>query len=187
MLLTDMTTLRLIKIYLVTLIAWHTPIFAEPQPFTGIVALHNQVRASYGQQPLSWSDDLAHYAKQWTNYLATQKNCSMLHRPNEAASPFRQIYGENLFWASPMTHANGAIQQQAITSQDVVTAWAEEAAYYDYQTNQCQPGEDCGHFTQMVWHESRQMGCAMAICPDKSQIWACNYYPRGNYIGEWPY
>jgi len=174
---------------LALLILTSTPgyLLAEPAPFAGMVQLHNEVRQKYGQQPLSWSNDLAQYAKQWTDYLAEEQNCSMLHRPNQEGAPYQQIYGENLFWASPVELANGVIQQQKITSRTVVTAWAEEVNYYDYNRNRCQPGEDCGHFTQMVWHESRQIGCAMAICPDKSQIWACNYYPRGNYIGEWPY
>jgi hypothetical protein len=110
----------------------------------------------------------------------------MIHRPNNSG-PFKQIHGENLFWASPKELADGQKQIQTITTKDIIKAWAEEENFYDYPKNQCLPGEDCGHFTQMVWHESREVGCAMAVCSDKSQIWACNYHPRGNYIGEWPY
>ena len=92
-----------------------------------------------------------------------------------------------MFWASAETLANGSEKAQQFTTVEVVTAWAEEEEYYDYQSNTCQPGQICGHFTQMVWHESQQVGCAKAMCADKSQIWACNYHPRGNYIGEKPY
>ena len=164
---------------------------SEPQQFAGIIASHNKVRQKLNQHPLSWSDSLANYAQQWVNRLAETENCSMLHRPNYEGEPdsenYLQIHGENLFWASPETLGNGQTKLQNVSNAEVVNAWAEEEDYYDYQTNSCQPGKVCGHFTQMVWHESRQVGCAKAICPDKSQIWACNYHPRGNYIGELPY
>ncbi len=160
---------------------------AEPAKFKGMVALHNNVRAAHQQPPLIWSEPLSSYAQAWVNHLAATQNCTMMHRPNDAGTPFQQIYGENLFWASPEIQHNRENVLQRISVKEVVNAWAEEEAFYNYQANQCQPGEDCGHYTQMVWHESREIGCAMAICPDQSQIWACNYYPQGNYIGERPY
>ena len=163
----------------------------EPQQFAGILASHNTVRAKFNQVSLTWSDSLAGYAQQWVDHLAKTRNCAMIHRPNydnEVESKrFLQVNGENLFWASAEVFENGTQKLQHFTAKEVVKAWAVEENYYDYQSNSCEPGQQCGHFTQMVWHESRQVGCAKAICPDKSQIWACNYYPRGNYIGEKPY
>ena len=159
----------------------------EPEKFSGIIALHNAVRAEHQQHPLTWSPALANYAQQWVNHLAKTENCGMMHRPNYNGASFQQKHGENLFWASPVQLSNGRNRKQSITNRDIMTAWVEEENYYDYRTNRCQPGEDCGHFTQVVWHESRQVGCAMAVCSDQSQIWACNYHPRGNYIGERPY
>ena len=176
-------------IYLNSLFIVASPqIFAtEPNLFKGMTYYHNQLRTAYSQTPLSWSDHLANYAKQWVNHLATTKNCAMIHRPNKGNSPFKQVYGENLFWASPEVFSDGEVLLQDINIKNVFDAWAEEESYYDYQTNTCQDGKDCGHFTQIVWHETQKVGCAMAICSDMSQIWACNYSPRGNYIGEWPY
>lgn len=160
---------------------------SEPAQFSGLVAYHNKVRTKHQQAPLTWSNTLAQYAQQWVTHLATTQNCAMIHRPNQNGGAYQQQHGENLFWASPEELGNGTKKLQHFSVKDIVNAWAEEEAFYDYQTNQCQSGEECGHYTQMVWHESRQVGCAMAVCPDKSQIWACNYHPRGNYIGEWPY
>lgn len=164
---------------------------SEPQQFVGILVSHNKVRQKFNQQPLTWSNSLASYAQQWVSRLAETQNCQMLHRPNykgeHDSERYLQVHGENLFWASAEKLANGSAKLQHFSSVDVVRAWAEEEVYYDYQTNTCQPGQDCGHFTQMVWHESQQIGCAKAVCADKSQIWACNYHPRGNYIGERPY
>ncbi len=160
---------------------------AEPEQFSGIIDSHNKVRAKHNVQPLAWSNSLAQYAQQWVNNLAKTQNCEMIHRPNEGGGQFQQTHGENLFWASALELSGGQNQQQQFTARQIVKAWAEEESFYNYQTNQCQAGQDCGHYTQMVWHESQQVGCALAVCGDKSQIWACNYHPRGNYIGEKPY
>ncbi len=181
------STMKPIQLLFISLFLSLTAHASEPAQFKGMVNLHNQVRAKHQQKPLQWSDSLANYAQQWVNHLASEQNCSMIHRPNQGGGRFQQTHGENLFWASPEELANGIKKQQQFTAKDIVNAWAEEENYYDYQSNKCQAGEDCGHYTQMVWHESQKMGCAMAVCPDKSQILACNYHPRGNYIGEWPY
>jgi len=166
----------------------NAPSFAnEPAQFSGLIESHNLVREKHHVQPLTWSDSLAQYAQQWVEHLADTQNCEMIHRPNYGGGEFQQVHGENLFWASAIELATGQKQRQQFTPVEVVRAWAEEENFYNYQTNQCQEGEDCGHYTQMVWHESQQVGCAIAVCADKSQIWACNYYPRGNYIGERPY
>lgn len=163
----------------------------EPLQFAGILASHNKVRKKFKQHPLVWSDSLANYAQKWVNRLAETQNCKMLHRPNykgeHESENYLQVHGENLFWASPEVFPDGRSIIQSFTPKQVVKLWAIEEEHYDYQSNTCKPGQQCGHFTQMVWHESRQVGCAKAICPDKSQIWACNYHPRGNYIGEKPY
>lgn len=164
---------------------------AEPAQFSGILKSHNEVRSKFNQQPLTWSDSLAKYAQEWVNRLAETQNCQMYHRPNYEGEPdsdrYLQIHGENLFWASAEIKEDGEKKLQFFTPREIVAAWAEEESYYDYQSNTCQEGQICGHFTQMVWHESQQVGCAKAVCGDKSQIWACNYHPRGNYIGEHPY
>lgn len=158
---------------------------SEPTRFRGMVALHNQVRANHGLPPLKWSARLAGYAREWANELANNHNCSMMHRPQHGQ--FKQRFGENLFWASPEHWSNGEVRVQKLSPTEVVNAWAEEKEFYDYRTNRCVPGEDCGHYTQIVWRESQNVGCAIAVCQDKSQLWACNYDPPGNYIGERPY
>ena len=179
-----------ICLLLVLLIFTNSSSASEPSQFSGIVKYHNDVRSKFQQHPLTWSNSLASYAQEWVDRLAATQSCQMLHRPNYAgeydSEKYLQIHGENLFWASA-EYTNGTEKLQILSPKEIVAAWAEEEDYYDYQSNTCQEGQDCGHFTQMVWHESRQVGCAKAICGDKSQIWACNYHPRGNYIGEHPY
>jgi len=143
-------------------------VMAEPAaPFTGIVAAHNAERAKVGVAPLAWSAEVAAYAQEWADSLKTQ-NCAMQHRSEHR-------YGENLAWGG------------GLTPDRVVSMWSAESAHYHYASNACQAGQTCGHYTQVVWRTSNQLGCGMARCANGSDIWVCNYNPPGNYIGQKPY
>lgn len=182
-----MKNLLLPLIFISILVINASTFASEPMVFSGIVNLHNETRAEKGQQPLKWSNTLASYAQEWVDHLAETKNCKMVHRPDKKKEQFEQVHGENLFWSSPVEFEDGTTELELFTPKDVVSAWTIEESFYDYETNKCQDGKECGHYTQIVWHETEQVGCALAVCGDESQLWACNYSPRGNYIGEWPY
>ena len=159
---------------------------SNQQRFAGTLVAHNSVRAAHGLNPLRWSDSLAAYAQEWADHLAKTNRCFMRHRP-QTAGRFKQQYGENLWWASPRVWSDGIKEVQNITIGRVVKDWADEKPFYNYQKNTCKAGEQCGHYTQIVWRETTEVGCAYQQCSDKSQLWVCNYNPPGNYIGERPY
>lgn len=161
----------------------------EPTKLLGIIKAHNNVRGEKGLKSVKWSPELATYAQQWANYLAFKNNCRMQHRPR--SGKYRQKYGENLYWASPSmiwgSNSQSGNTVQKITPTDVVSSWASEEKDYNYATNSCRPGKQCGHYTQIVWENSTEVGCGMAVCADKGQLWVCNYNPPGNWVGEKPY
>ena len=76
-----------------------------------------------------------------------------------------------------------------VTPEQVVDYWGGEVQWYDYTTNSCNAptGKYCGHYTQVVWASTTEVGCAMAVCPDSAQIWTCQYRPAGNVVGQKPY
>ena len=51
--------------------------------------------------------------------------------------------------------------------------------------------EDCetflatGHFTQVVWKDTRQLGCGLAINRKNKVYGVCDYSPPGNYEGKY--
>ena len=151
----------------------------ETGAMQGMTATHNMIRARLGLPALRWSERLAAIASKRAAYLAEHNNCEMRHT--------RSGYGENIFWASPVKWSDGKREIQKITAEHVAEAWAAEAANYDYRTNTCRSGAMCGHYTQMVWKDTRELGCGMAVCDDKAQIWLCVYNPPGNYVGIRPY
>ena len=96
--------------------------------------------------------------------------------------------GENIAASAPPGHW---------TASDVVAAWASEAQDYDYATNTCALGKECGHYTQLVWRNSLRVGCAHQVCdtnwpfapspPGRWDFWVCDYEPPGNWVGQKPY
>ena len=138
---------------------------AESRFAIDMLAAHNAVRASLKIRPLTWSDKLAARAQDWADNLLARDQFS--HRP-------KSEYGENLF----------TITGAPATPEQVVAAWAAESQDYDYRSNQCR--KICGHYTQLVWKDTRRVGCAVAR-NGRREVWVCNYDPRGNYFGERPY
>ena len=132
-----------------------------------IVAAHNAVRSKVGVPPLAWSDELAQAAQNWANRLV-------------ATGAFEHsktgLYGENIFELSGAGFSGNPVQ--------VVSAWASESENYQYLTNSCMGV--CGHYTQIVWRDTRAVGCGVAQ-DGKREIWVCNYAPFGNIVGVKPY
>lgn len=148
------------------------PIVGEPTDLAGITAAHNALRAAVGVGPMSWNEDLEALA----NSLFGASNCVMEHsssgqRSNVAGFSY---VGENLYWSAGFKP----------TGADVSDAWGSEKADYDYATNSC--SGVCGHYTQQVWADSTELGCAMINCGNEYLV-ACEYGPGGNYIGQPPY
>ena len=151
------------------------------QRFAKTLEAHNRVRAKHNLPPLKWSNKLAKYSQQWANKLASGTACQMYHRSGTPP------YGENLFRSSAVIWSDGKREVSQVTISDVVKAWANEEKWYNYNNNSCQPGKQCGHYTQVVWKDTKEVGCAMKVCADKSQSWVCSYNPAGNYVGYRPY
>lgn len=126
---------------------------------------HNSVRARVGLRPLVWSDALAARAESWAQRLLARKE--FVHTPK---SP----YGQNLF----------AITGGHAPPDKVVAAWASEAKDYDYRSNSCRA--TCGHYTQIVWRDTREVGCGVARGA-RREVWVCEYSPHGNWVGKRPY
>jgi len=152
-----------------------------------MLAAHNSYRAAVGSPGLRWSDSLEAKAKNLANKLKL-KGCSMSHSST----------GENLYWASAKMSATSKDASgnwvwentvQAVDDKKVTNSWADEKQWFDYNKNKCNApaGKACGHYTQVVWKSTTELGCGNAVCSDSSQVWVCNYAPAGNIVGEKPY
>lgn len=128
---------------------------------------HNAAREEVGLAHLIWDETLVSYAQNYADRHIS--DCELVHSDGP--------YGENLAWSSGDLNAT-----------DAVTWWVDEKQYYDYSSNSCASGQQCGHYTQVVWRDSVRVGCAKVTCNDGGgTIIGCNYDPPGNYVGERPY
>ncbi|OMO72675.1 Allergen V5/Tpx-1-related protein [Corchorus capsularis] len=150
------------------------------------LAAHNKVlRASVGHSPLQWNNSLAGIAKQWA--LKRKNDCKMIHSTAGKEPHDSNAYRENLFWG----------KRSHWTPTKVVKHWADEKAYYNRNTNTCSPPKPkssderkrvCGHYTQIVWKDTADVGCAHIGCVnDQGFLFVCAYYSPGNYKGEDPF
>lgn len=48
-------------------------------------------------------------------------------------------------------------------------------------------GDECLHYTQVVWRDSVYLGCAKVNCYNGGSFVICSYDPPGNYEGDRPY
>lgn len=135
---------------------------------------HNKVRKDVGTAPLQWSTELAAYAQAWADNLANT-GCNMKHRPH--SGEWKQIHGENIFWGSGL----------AYSALDASKSWYSEIQDYKHGPLNDSNWSVAGHYTQMVWKNTTQVGIATVTCTDGSILIVANYDPPGNYMGEKAY
>jgi uncharacterized protein YkwD len=130
-----------------------------------MVAAHNAIRLKLNLPPLAWSGKLAKAAQEWADTLI---------RGGAFRHPLKSPWGQNL----------AEFYRDELLPDQVVHGWASEAAGYDYKTNRCTG--TCGHYTQLVWRDTKEVGCAVARRGER-EVWVCDYAPPGNYVGMRPY
>lgn len=139
----------------------------EGDPARAMLAAHNAVRAKVRVPALEWSVRLENVARTWAKTIVADGR--LRHRPDTS-------YGENLF----------VIEGERATPGQVTASWASEAADYNAERNVCRAGRDCAHYTQIVWRNTKLVGCASASRGDR-EVWVCYYDPAGNWVGERPF
>ena len=145
------------------------------QDAQAVLSFHNQVRAAVGSPQLSWSAKLSAYAQQWADYLATSNNCQLKHRTPPIGEGGLS-YGENIF--------EGSASYRPI---DAANTWYKEHEKYTYAIVSQNNWYQTGHYTQMVWKKTTHVGVGVAVCKNGQLIVVANYYPAGNYMGQFPY
>ena len=124
---------------------------------------------------LTWNNDLAATAAAWVAQCQDTESPSGLVDHNDGRSNGHPYYvGENIYASSGTATPAGAVE-----------SWADEKANFTYPSG-C--SGVCGHYTQIVWRTTREVGCAIGRCNGLSypSTIVCNYGPGGNSGGA-PY
>ena len=138
-----------------------------------VLAVHQMERAAVGVPGLVWSERLEADATRWARYLA---RIGQLEHESEVTGD-RDAPGENLWMGT----------RGAWSPAEMVRDWAGEKRDF-------RPGvfprvsrsggyERVGHYTQMVWRDTRAIGCGMATDGEMDYL-VCRYDRPGNVMGE---
>lgn len=121
---------------------------------------HNDARDEVCSPRLTWNPAIAAIAQSYS------ETCQLRHSANG--------YGENLYGGSSFIATAGM----------GVASWVDEKYTWTCGTP---PGIRTGHYTQVVWNTTAQIGCGASICtmdlgngPVNLYWMVCNYFPSGN-------
>jgi len=147
-----------------------TPIATATEKQDALSTHNNERKIFYNNGDLIWSDTLEKSAQDYANTLAQ-------------SGEFKHSgigYGENLYASS-----------YSSALKDGIVNWINEKSNYTYSTNSCKNNAICGHYTQVIWENTTEVGCARAIYKAGTfkggTVIVCQYNPAGNYVGQKPY
>lgn len=133
-----------------------------------LLVLHNQLRSRFAVPPLQWDASLADGAAGWAARIG---DSGVLEHSGV------EDMGENLWMGSTDRYAVDAM----------VGAWAEEQRLFRAgrfpDVSRSGDWSDVGHFTQVIWPDTRSVGCGLY----HGRVWdvlVCRYAPAGNVMGE---
>ena len=135
------------------------------------LAAHNAERAEFGVAPLTWNTHLASEARDYARQLARSE------RLRHSSREDRNGTGENLWMGSAGRYAPA----------DMIEAFASEKRFFRAgnfpRVSTTGNWADVGHYTQIVWEGTREVGCATAR-GERFDVLVCRYWPAGNVMGQ---
>ncbi|XP_053880061.1 cysteine-rich venom protein Cau1-like isoform X3 [Malaclemys terrapin pileata] len=134
---------------------------------TALVCLATGLQQSVGQV---WNAEAAKNAKSWA------EQCVYSHSPVSRRNVGNITCGENLYYSSVPKSWSSALQ-----------GWFDERDSFTFGVEPTSSNAVTGHYTQMVWYKSYEIGCSFAFCPYSAlykYYYVCHYYPAGNVVGS---
>jgi hypothetical protein len=171
--------MRLSRLVCALLLSTSAPAFAQdrsgdPRPLTSTeqtwLAEHNFERDAVGLPPLRWNPSLASDARGWAEDLAARR--AFHHSPDL----LRIRQGENLWRGSARRYE----------AWQMIDGFLAERRHFRPGTfpdvSATGRWSDVGHYTQIIWPETREVGCALAA-NTRDEVLVCRYWPAGNVLG----
>ncbi|KZF20631.1 PR-1-like protein [Xylona heveae TC161] len=152
---------------------------SSPSDYASTVLYHHNVhRANHTVSDLQYNDTLADIASQIAS------SCVYAHNTQTGGGG----YGQNIAAGVDASGIDKIISDMFYNG---------EINYFDGLYGQANPDmtnfEKWGHFSQIVWKDTTSVGCATHQCSSLANTGSnvppyftvCNYYPPGNYGGEY--
>ena len=134
-----------------------------------ILQRHNYYRAKHQASALVRESEIEAIAQSYTESIIKSGGI-LRHSQNEYKN---QHLGENLYSGTNIKDIGTAC----------VELWYSEEPSYNYKN----PGfsSSSGHFSQLVWKNSKKLGCGIGCNSQNECYVTCNYYPAGNYLNQY--
>ncbi len=170
-----MGTGRVLAVLAASLIAAGTAAIAADTGFnpfdSRLLAEQNAERDRVGVPRLEWSGKLAADAQAWADQLAREGD--LRHSPR-TVNPDE---GENLWmggkgYYGPEAMIGTFLDERRAYKSGVFPAVSTTGNW-----------QDVGHYTQIVWRNTRQVGCAVTRGRTMDFL-VCRYLPAGNWRGQ---
>jgi len=129
---------------------------------------HNEKRRLHRVKDLKSNSEIDEIAQNYAEKLA--QSDSLNHSSNKYNG---ERLGENLYMQGG----------KKMTGSLPVDSWYGEINQYNFENPNSSSGVT-GHFTQLVWKGSKEIGIGCAKSSDGSYYVVANYHPSGNWVGE---
>lgn len=131
---------------------------------------HNELRAKHGVPPVKLAKDLQEYAQKWAEHMAQKGSLS-----HSDCTLNGGRLGENVAFT-------GSSRPTDYAGKDFTDSWYSEIKDHNFGKDH-QPGT--GHFTQVVWKGTTEVGFGKAKSSDGCRVYCCgSYRPPGNMLGD---
>jgi uncharacterized protein YkwD len=152
-----------------------------------ILEIHNSERAAVGVPPLVWSDILAADAQEYADHLAAIGKLEHMWQ-SESNEWSQKAHGANENLAAwthgctlsslvpPLDYTKVVCPGDTLsTLRTMVMSWVNEKKDFSGTYNDVN-----GHYTQMIWKATTELGCGTATGSDGNDYLVCRYLPSGN-------
>ena len=131
------------------------------------LAKHNYYRRMHHVEPLTLNYTLCRIAQNYSNRLAFAIR-GIVHSRNKYKN---EELGENIYFC----------QYEKPIGSEATSDWYSEIKDHDFNDNN--GNINTGHFTQVVWRGSKEVGFGVTKNEDDQYFVVANYYPPGNIYG----
>lgn len=156
-----------------------SPLWSQQDVNERLLAAHNAERIRLGIPALKWNEKLARQSMEWAQQLTYIEGLEHSDTADYQDATVGEE-GENL-WRGTRGY---------YTPEQMVNLWVDERRIFvnapfprNSTTGQWR---DVGHYTQLVWRSTTDVGCAIAAS-EEDEVLVCRYLEGGNVIGEKPY
>jgi len=139
---------------------------------------HNELRKKHHVDDLIINKELITIAQKHAEKIAKSKQ---FQHSNKKDRELKDHKGE---WVGENIYYNWSSARPSYESGNASQSWYDEIKDYDFKKGGSSNGGVVGHFTQVVWKNTKEAGFGLAFNNNNECYVVGNYYPGGNFNNQ---